>query len=381
MIDMPYAVILKSRQSKTPVGGDPWVVSTRKAVLHALDRGHTIIGSLGLNTWELVTWIAGDCGGRVLVFVPFPYHKNIYDGTASAVCNERTLTTTILKEFDLDPSRTRLHYQDTPARTGTRKSSWPIRDKEIIERADIIYPISIRPGGSLEVLIAQAGSSKKICKEFCTAYQRRKSRGALIPGDRTVDRTLSGGPWPYITHWTRAADGKWPGETAASYYRDITFSRDTYARSGLATLLRIIGEKRLRASNRHIRGKFPVVPFSAHPPAEAIKLMRWRKRFVRYNFEPYGIAIRKDFARSIGVRPVTYGIPEDFAGLDKLDRPFFQNRGVRGGDWEPENEWRHLGDLDLSEVPPNEFKIIVRSPAEKTCVESVANAEVVALFV
>jgi len=377
---MPYAVILNSRQSRTPTGNDPWVISTLKAVHHAVDRGLTIISSLGLNTWELVTWAAGNYGGRILVYVPYPYHKNIGGGMVAPIDDQMVLTETILREYDLNPSRTNFRFPDAPASTGTRKSCWPIRDEETVSLADTIYPISIRPGGNLAALMTRIGSNKKICEEFCIPYQRGKKQAAPIVNGQPISDALADNSWPYITHWTRAADGKWPGETAASYYRDLTQSCDTYPRSGLATLQRIIREQRLRASTRNIRGGLSVVSFSALPPGNAVKLMRWRKRFVRWSFEPYGMGIKKDFALATGVRPVIYGTPEDYHALIEGDRPFFQNRGARGGDWEPENEWRHFGDLDLNIIPADQLMIIVRSPEEKTQVELTTEVKVLSLF-
>jgi hypothetical protein len=377
---MPYAVTLNSRQSKTPVGNNPWVSSTLRAVHHAADRGYTIIGSLGLNTWELVTWAAGNYGGRLLIYIPHPYHKNIGCEESSRTGDKRGFAGKILKDFDLDPSRTEFHFQEPPIPAKTKKSAWPARDKEIIDRADTVFPISIRPGGNLAALIAQVGSGKKIRADFCVPYQRAKKHAPIIPDGLAVSDKLSDNSWPYITHWTRAANGKWPGETAASYYRDLAQSGDLYPRSGLATLQRIIHERRLRASTRNIRGGFPVVSFSALHPGEAVKLMRWRKRYVRWSFEPYGIGINKDSALSRGVRPVIYGTPENYAPLPEADRPFFQNPGVRGGDWKPENEWRHLGDLDLDAASADELVIIVRSPEEKTRVESATDIEVLPLF-
>ena len=374
--NMPYAAILNSRQSKTPVGDDPWVAATRQAVRHAVERNYTILGSVGLNTWELVTWAAGECGGRVLVYVPYPYAANIEKKLPASTTDSQFLSEIIRAEFSLGPSTTEFRFQNPTVKSRTKKSNWPLRDEEILNLADIYYPISIRPGGNLEKMIAAHGSDKKICDRFCVPYRQGKKAPGFLPGDGELSAALSDLSWPYITHWTRSANGKWPGETAASYYRDLAHSTKTYARSGLATLCRIIREQRLRASSHHIRGEYPVVAFTAHPPHEAIKLMRWRRRYVRWNFEPYGIAIKKDYARSIGARPVIYGAPGDYYRLGETDRPFFQNRGTRGGDWKPENEWRYFGDLDLRDIAEGQLKIIVRSKEEIGRIESLTGAEI-----
>ena len=359
---MPYATILNSRQTKTPVGDDPWVIATLAAIQDAANRGYTIVSSLGLNTWELVTWAAGQCGGRTLVYVPYPYEKNIDCKTDTGGLGPESLSAIILYEFDLNPSRTEFHFQAPPSRPGTKKTFWPDRDRTIIGLADILYPVSMRPGGNLESLIAGTAANKEIRDKFRVTYQKGR-RPAILPSAAGHScLTFPDTQWEYITHWTRAANGKWPGETAAQYYHDVAHSGGLYARSALFTLKRILDEHVLRATHRNIRGGFPVVSFTSLKPPEAIKLMRWRKRYVRWSFEPYGIAIKKEVAQSC--RPVIYGVPADYNRLNESDRPFFQNIGTRGGDWMPENEWRHLGDLDLSTIPQEAVKIFIRSPDE-----------------
>jgi len=53
------AAVLNSRQSKTPVGNDPWVKNTLAAVGDIAEQGLVLLTSLGMLTWELVAWACG----------------------------------------------------------------------------------------------------------------------------------------------------------------------------------------------------------------------------------------------------------------------------------------------------------------------------------
>ena len=376
---MPTAVILNSRQSKTPVGDDAWVVSTLAAVRHAVDSGLTLLSSVGLNTWELVTWGAGQYGGQLGLYIPCPFGDTICGSSGFRSDNCQLIAETICREFELHPARIDFYFHGASQTQKTRKALWPERDRAIIAAAEVIYPVAIRPKGNLEQLLAVDAQGKTVDERFRVRYEHREGRHSpLVSVSQSA--ALAATSWPCITHWTCSANGKWPGETAAAYYRDLARPGNANPRSALATLARILSEQQIRATSVHIRGGYRVISFTALPPGEAINLMRWRKRFVRWNFEPYGIAIRADAARASGVRPVMYGVPDDYARLDVSDQPFFQNRGVRGGDWTPEHEWRHLGDLDLSRIPADALKVIVRSSDDIDRVRQGANSEVIPLY-
>ena len=64
------AVILNSRQSKTPFGDDPWIVNSIEAVKHAAQKKHILITSTEMNTWELVCWACAKIMGYQIVVCP-----------------------------------------------------------------------------------------------------------------------------------------------------------------------------------------------------------------------------------------------------------------------------------------------------------------------
>lgn len=82
--------------------------------------------------------------------------------------------------------------------------------------------------------------------------------------------------------------------------------------------------------------------------------MRWRPRYVRFSFEPFGIAVEPKTASASGIRKVIY--------LESPDPPpegipayLFQGRGKKG-DWPIEQEYRHPGDFDLTGLSRNEVQ-------------------------
>lgn len=109
--------------------------------------------------------------------------------------------------------------------------------------------------------------------------------------------------------------------------------------------------------------------------------MYWRKRYVYFGFEPYGIAIRSDIAHATGMRPVIYGDSSLYASLPESDKPFFQNQGSGSADWRPEEEWRYLGDLDLNQLPDEGMRIIVYSNAEVEMIRKLTGRQVWSLTV
>ena len=109
------------------------------------------------------------------------------------------------------------------------------------------------------------------------------------------------------------------------------------------------------------------VSFTALSPAEAVPLMRWRKRYTRYSFEPYGLAFRCKFLTKLGARPVEYYQPGRKPTKER-ETLFYQSMG-RVGDWKAEKEWRLPGNLDLEQIPESDMLIIVPDREEKTKLE------------
>jgi hypothetical protein len=345
------AVILNSRQTKTPVGNDPWIKNSFHAVDDAVARGYTIITSLGMNTWEFLVWAAGYLGGNQIIVVPVDEkddHHKLRDNT--------------IEDFELSGDKTAFMFFKR-AKKGVRgKSAWRERDRLAVSLANQIYPVAVREHGNLETLIKENPAKfSEAAMKFNINYHPAVRTEKIALEENELSPKIRKFAWNHLTHFTRSTYMPWPGENSAEYYKDIYNSVDSYPRSALYTLKRIIDVQKLWASYFHIRGGHKVVSFTEHSPFKAISLMTWRARYVRWNFEPYGIAIERDFAIREGIKPVIYAKPEKYDELSDKEKPFYQNPGDKGGDWRPEMEWRHFGNLDLSRIPPEKIILLVRN--------------------
>lgn len=112
-----------------------------------------------------------------------------------------------------------------------------------------------------------------------------------------------------------------------------------------------------------------MVCLTAVPVYQLSALRTYRAHRHRWDFEPYGIAIRRDWLERRGARPVTYGGDAEWQRLAVEDRPWFQRRNSRRGrsgrtlDWTVEQEWRIRGDLDLTSLPATAAFVFVPDEA------------------
>jgi hypothetical protein len=363
------AVILNSRQSLYPCGADPWIGATARVIDDIAKKNLTLLASVGTPAWEIGLCLAGLKKLPIMLFVP-----------ATPGENENRILSHYCAEFRLDPDFVRVFEIIGGTSPGNQHPFPTARDNKIIEMADIIYPVSIRPQGNFDKLLSKPPMQNKVIdRTFAVPWQSRKinrlaplSPEKLMPG---LDDALR----DYIMHWTRSVHYPWPGESKHDFYDALIHSTDNYPRSALFTLMRILGERRLRASSRHMRKGVSAVSFSSLPPSQAVALMRWRSRYREMSFEPYGIAIKKSAAEQAGIKKAVYGNREMISYLTADEKPYFQNIGTIG-DWEQEREYRHLGDLDLCTFDGSEMYVITRSPSEIDKIKTVFDGRVLVLL-
>jgi len=180
--------------------------------------------------------------------------------------------------------------------------------------------------------------------------------------------------WPYLSHCTRRRDGPWPEQDAAAHIDDLILARPDADHSALAALQRILSKRRIIATAESIRGSTRVVSFTAVPLAELGRLRVFRPHRGRWDFEPYGICIRRDWLEDYGARQVLYGDDQLWERLPPEDRPYFQLRSTRRPaaagqiDWAVEDEWRIVGDVDLSRIPSDAAMVFVPSQPEAAAI-------------
>ncbi len=337
-------LILNSAQGKYPVAVDPWVVKTTEAVSVLASDGHTIIAGTQPIMWDFCAWRAAVEDARTC----FLMFSDQYE-TASPDFGA------VFDEYGFTPERTECiavpGIGDRPV-----KEAWPLRDRYAIEMADVVFPVSIRRNGKLYELLQQL-PQKRICRDFMIDWE--VSRHVPVYDFEGLDvNPLPSGEW--VIHWTRASQGPWPDEPWREFFTDFFARPKQYVRTAVDTLTRIVADRVILGTSAHMPGSVRAVSCSSLSPDEAIGLMRWRKRYVRYSFEPFGIAIRKTAFEKLGGREVVY-CGKEMAPED-ADPLFFQSPGEIG-DWEKEHEWRLKGDLRLDDLDRDDLFVIV--PGDK----------------
>jgi hypothetical protein len=361
---MPKAAVLNSRQSKRPLGSDGWIVNTLRAVRYAAGKGYVILSGTGISTYEFVNYAAARYGCPLIITLPS-------SDNPSGPMSE------IITDFKLNPDKTGFYFIDRDKMRG--KSGWLDRDEKIISTADVLIPISIRENGNLNSMISGYSPVKTIMDDFKMQYVEQPR---VLKEDyselRIVDWARDD-KWNYIAHWCRTSNGPWPGESRYDYYHAIAQSTGRYPRSAIDTLCRILSEKKLRASPKHLHKGVEAVAFSGLKPTDVIRLMRWRPRFVNMNFEPYGIAVERDYAEKIGIRRVLYGSPEMYEILPDKDKPYFHSLGEKT-EWAVEREYRHHGDLRLNGIPPDKMIVITKTGFDVEVLKNYTDSKILPLF-
>ncbi|KMQ50848.1 hypothetical protein CHISP_2199 [Chitinispirillum alkaliphilum] len=326
-----FAACLFSRQHVHFSGTESWVKAAENALDFLKCNNFGLLTSTGMHSWNILTTMGRDRGMKMKVVVAENTHS-----TAAA--------DSLFEQFDLEEQTELCKIPQNRS----HRLEMSIRDKAVIENADLILPICIRPKGNFDSILKTL-PSQKIDTRFSTPY---------VSAPNSHPRyTFTTKPWSdieerYLYHWTRTSDTAWPTERLLDYYRDIISSRE-YPRSAFHTLINILKCRTIISSARHMPSLSRCVCFTSSPPQKFTALMKWRKRYRQMSFEPYGIGVEKTTAYHSGVIPVTYF---DSAikpgGKEELWR--YQSRGTKGN-WQIEQEYRCRGDFSLRGIPLNKL--------------------------
>ena len=185
----------------------------------------------------------------------------------------------------------------------------------------------------------------------------------------------------YLAHWTRRRVGPWPDQTTPEYLDDLIFQTSRRIHGELSTLCRILACDRIMGTNDLTRDQRDVVCFSNVPLEKIGEHRVFRPHLSRWDFEPYGIAVDKDFLRQLGARQVIYGEAADWDELADEDRPFFQlqKSSSLDVDWTTEEEWRLCDDLNLKTVPRDCAVVFVRTISAAKTVSNLSRWPIVVL--
>lgn len=141
LLALPSAVILNSRQRKYPVGTDPWILSTTRAVAWCTMKEMTLLTGIGMNTWELSLWVAAELMGQLVILVGVPDH------CGESLIRERC--DSVINDFKLVKQYCLLVPYYESSKRGSGKSDWEARDRFLLHQANIILPVSLRPESTL----------------------------------------------------------------------------------------------------------------------------------------------------------------------------------------------------------------------------------------
>ena len=173
----------------------------------------------------------------------------------------------------------------------------------------------------------------------------------------------------YLIHCVRGSDndGFRAGECAAVVDAIVQGNLSPY--TPYETLVKIAIERRVRASAKLLRTSAAAVSFTAVDLPELMARRRYQSHLGRWDWEPYGVMIRRDVLAQLGARPVIYGDDDLFEQLSADDRPYFQPAHRRSArmeqeHWQAEEEWRLLDDVRLAQLPADSVLLFVQFQTE-----------------
>ena len=316
-------------------------------------------------------------------------------------------------------ARDTLWVSDLCAESTSPLQHLPLRDRLLVALSHRLIALSIRPQGNTAQLISQRLQDERF--PLGTVSMRLPGSNALSdcnwldqravgwylppvrPNKQTVDRvtvqattqarrtnnllrcsfttesrsltqwtasaSLLRNPSDYLVHCVR-------GHGESGWRRgDPTAILDALVHGSFSqpapyqTLCKIVSEGRLRASAKMLRANRAAVSFSAVPLSELLARRHFQSHLGRWDWEPYGLMIRRDVLQSLGARPVIYGDEQTFEQLSEMDRNFFQPALRRSAHrptdhWQAEEEWRLLDDVRLHELPSGSLILFVEQAAQ-----------------
>ena len=362
------AAILLSRQPLRPTGGTGWVRQAGLAVRWIKDRGMILCCSIGMQTWEVLTALAVAENVPLKLVIPHDNHISF-----DQRCHET------LRQLNLGEHSVTFIMACNAFDKSSKSDNMKLRDRAVIEFANLLLPVSVRKDGGMNALISEAEDDGiKVDRQFEIDYTDRSEPMVIKIDSRRLRDDLDELAAPYLIHWTRTTNSAWPDERLIDYYRAIVAS-ETYPRLGLSTLEHILQTRRLIGSTKNMPGNEATISFSALLPSELIPLMKWRARYRQMSFEPYGIGIRIPVADHLGISPVRYYDKAAHRADVPEPRWLSQSAGEKT-DWRREKEYRHLGDLGLSKFDNDDLFAICLPPDEALGLEARTGLRTVSVY-
>ncbi|MFK7737542.1 MAG: hypothetical protein AB8B50_16020 [Pirellulaceae bacterium] len=168
----------------------------------------------------------------------------------------------------------------------------------------------------------------------------------------------------FLVHCTRGGMEASPRESSVAKLTETWRLGEESSIHPFSTLVQIASEARLRSSSQMTRGPNATISLSNVPVDELLARRSFQPHLGRWDWEPYGLLVRRDVLCEHGARPVVYGNEDDFMNLPPEDQAYFQPKLRSDGsqtNWECEQEWRYVGDLRLQSLPREAVYLFTRT--------------------
>jgi hypothetical protein len=339
LLEKPRRIFLVSRSNYTPQPDTPWLRALIAAAKHSAAQGEVLV-----------------CGCERLGY-DIPRHVFARDSRNGVILvKHRSETTPPLPDNSLVVA----------FETIARRDPLPLRDNIAAHFATEASEILQREDGTM-AHIAQALRARGV--QIDSSYCVIDSEPPRTRWPQTTIPPLPFSEWEFLTHFTREPDGAWPDETHEDYVRWLCTAAPTERRDDFATLRRILAQRKILGSARFIRGGTPMVCWTALPPHAVAPLRGWRKGLRRWNFTPYGIALRKKSLEQLSVSAVRYCSEAELSSATPAESAYLQIANSGAYDWTLEKEWRSNGYLDLSRFRAEDLCVFTHTQSEADSVQ------------
>ena len=206
------------------------------------------------------------------------------------------------------------------------------------------------------------------------------------PDDRTYIpifpiRLLGALASKYLVHCTRSRRGPWPDQSINQFHDDLMENPWNAQPSVLETLQRILKQQRLIATNNFRRGNTDTICFSSNEIKELLSMRKFQSHLARWDWEPYGIMIDRDWLERNGARQVSYidRITAQQTSDEALAFCQVLSNESNSTDWRKEQEWRIAGDVRLGQVPFSKAIVFVPTLADAKTIQPLSRWPIVVI--
>lgn len=339
LLDLPRRMFLVSRANYTPQPDSPWLRALISAADQAAALGEVLVCGCERLGYDIPRQIFARDSRNGVILVK---HRAEITPPLSGH--------SLVVEFE----------------TIDRRNPLPLRDQLVAHFASAASEILLRDEGNMS-RIAKSFRERRVPIDTSFRVQDEEAPRARWPQASLAPLPFSA--WDFLTHFMREPDGAWPDETQEEYVRWLCSAAAYERRDDVSTLRRILSQRQILGSGRFIRGGTPAVCWTALPPHAVANLRGWRKGLRRWNFTPYGIAIRRSVLEQRGARAVRYSREDELAAARSDEAVFMQIANSGAYDWTLEKEWRTRGNLDLTTLPAGDVIVLTHSQTETAAIE------------